>query len=267
MIKTKILFMGRKSVAASCLRYLVSRPDVEVVGVMTDSHLLTSPTSDLAIELGLKLYDFDSALEDLKNGGLKFDLGISMLYWRRLRDEFLLVPSLGLINFHPAPLPEYKGTAGYNLAILEGRSDWATTAHYIDASIDTGNIIEVKYFEIDSKCETAQSIERKCQSMLMSQFIRVVDRALASPKLLDSTPNVGGKYVSRAEMEALKEVKDGDDVATKIRAFWFPPYDGAYIFLNGIKCTLIDRFILNQLSDVASSSLFTKESNGSVANG
>jgi methionyl-tRNA formyltransferase len=257
MAHKKILFMGRKPLAAKCLEYLVMRDDVDVVGVLTDSHLSTSPTSEIANKYKLPLYNFDSALENLKSGVLQFDLGLSVLYWRKLRDEFLTKPIYGTINFHPAPLPEYKGTAGYNLAILEGRNTWATSAHYVDESIDTGNIIEVLDFPINSEQETAKSLERICQSVIEEQFKRIVNDAISKDKKLVASPNVGGRYVSRSEMELMKEIKPGDNLSRKIRAFWFPPYDGAYITIEGIKYSLVDRFILNQLGDTSSSSLFT----------
>ena len=135
---TKILFMGRKQISANLLRLLSSQDGIEIVGVLTDSHLQGSPTTAAAKELGLPLYTFDTALEAMKEGRLKYDLGLSVLYWRKLRDEFLTIPSLGTINFHPALLPEYKGTGGYNLAIMDELSEWGSTAHYVDASIDTG---------------------------------------------------------------------------------------------------------------------------------
>jgi methionyl-tRNA formyltransferase len=257
MAVKRILFMGRKPLAARCLEFLLMQSDIEVVGVLTDSHLSNSPTSDLANKYDLRLYEFDSALEHIKSGLLQFDLGLSVLYWRRLRDEFLTAPNGGIINFHPAPLPDYKGTAGYNLAILEGRNTWATTAHYVDASIDTGNIIEVYNFPIDSKQETAKSLESICQAVLEEQFKRIVSEALSADGQLAATQNIGGRYVSRAEMEMMKELKPGDNISRKIRAFWFPPYDGAYITIEGIKYTLVDRFILDQLGDPSSSSLFT----------
>ena len=43
-----VLFMGRKPVAAKALAWLLGRDDVSVVGVVTDSHLAVSPTSEVA---------------------------------------------------------------------------------------------------------------------------------------------------------------------------------------------------------------------------
>ena len=208
--------MGRKRLSANLLRLLSSQNGIEIVGVLTDSHLQGSPTAAAAKELGLPLYTFDTALEAMKEGRLKYDLGLSVLYWRKLRDEFLTVPRLGTINFHPALLPEYKGTGGYNLAIMDELSEWGSTAHYVDASIDTGEIIEV---------------------------------------------DIGGRYVSRDEMEAMKQIRDGDDVEKKIRAFWFPPYDGAYVEIDGQKYTLINRQLLEEVAPKDSTSLFAGKAN------
>ena len=252
MPNVKVLFMGRKPVASMCLEYLLTVTNLEVVAVLTDSHLEVSHTSETARNAGIPIYDFDIALEKIRNGALNFDIGFSMLYWRKLRGDFLTKPSLGVINFHPAPLPEYKGTAGYNMAILDGREDWAVTAHYVDASIDTGQIIETEKFPINKDYETAKSLEGQCQTELFEQFKRVAHTAINSSELLPARENTGGRYISRTEMESMKEVKPGDDISRKIRAFWFPPYDGAFMMVNGVKCTLIDRSILESLSDNSS---------------
>ena len=56
-------------------------------------------------------------------------------------------------------------------------------------------------------------------------------------------------------MEEMKKVNlHDDDIDLKIRAFWFPPYNGAYLEVNGRKYTLINEFILEQLKDKDSTS-------------
>jgi methionyl-tRNA formyltransferase len=252
----KVLFTGRKPVSARCLEFLHSS-GIEVVGVLTDNHLSVSPTADTAQRLGMPVLTHEEGRDALASGALQVDLCLSMLYWRKLTAPFLNTPRRGAINFHPAPLPQYKGCGGYNLAILEARTYWGVTAHYMDEAIDTGAIIEVDSFEIDPERETAKSLERVCQERLFSQFKRVVTAAAASQDHLPTTRNVGGQYVSRADMERMKEVLPTDDVRRKIRAFWFPPYDGAYVMVNGVKCTLVDGTILSELGDPASSNLFT----------
>lgn len=257
---TKIFFMGRKPVAAKALTWLLKRDDVVVVGVITDSHLSVSPTADVARRAGLPILTREVAEQKIASQEISVDLGLSMLYWQKIRSPLLESCSKGVVNFHPAPLPQYKGTAGYNLAILERLCTWAVSAHYVDEAIDTGGIIDVHEFSIDPEFETARSLEAKSQPLLLAQFQDIVGRILRSDGWLPTKPNVGGRYVSRAEMEAMKEVKEGDDIERKVRAFWFPPYDGAYKVVNGMKCTLVSRQILESLADPQASSLFTDPS-------
>lgn len=252
----KILFLGRKSVAARCLAWLSDRSDVDVVGVLTDSHLPVSETKEVAKQRGIPLFTRSIAEAKAFSGELKFDLAVSVLYWLKIRSPLLTLASKGIINFHPAPLPEFKGTAGYNLAILRNLPEWAVSAHYVDQEIDAGPIIKVDSFRIDQENETAQSLEKRCREPLYNLFESVVDCALASSGLLPVMPNVGGVYIDRAEMEAMKEIREGDDIPRKIRAFWYPPYDGAYLKIKGTKYTLADRFILGSLADPTVGNIF-----------
>ena len=70
--KKKLLFMGRKQVAADCLEWLVKldesmdSPMFEIAGVLTDDHLPVSPTKDVAIRNNIKIYNFDSATSAMK---------------------------------------------------------------------------------------------------------------------------------------------------------------------------------------------------------
>lgn len=254
----KVLFMGRKPVAARCLERLLMREDIEVVAVLTDSHLAVSPTSEVARAHGLPLLTFEEALKACEDESLKFDLGISILYWRRLKGALLATPARGIVNFHPAPLPDYKGVGGYNLAILDSLEEWACSAHYVDEGIDTGEIIAIDRFPMDKDVETAKSLEAKSQESLFKLFVSVFDDLAGSEARLPTTPNEGGRHLNRKELEELKKVDfEKDDVAKKARAFWFPPYDGAFVEINGQRFTLVDRSILESLADPSSSSLFT----------
>lgn len=263
---TKVLFMGRKPVAAKCLEHIIERPDVDVVAVLTDNHLEVTPTSEVARKHGIPLLRFEEALEACEKGILSFDLGVSMLYWRILRGALLNAAPRGNVNFHPAPLPDYKGVGGYNLAILEGLDEWACTAHYVDEDIDTGEIIALQRFAMDPETETVRSLEAKSQVALFDLFTNVFDKLVANSDRLPTSPNKGGRHLNRNGLEALKRIDvEKDDIARKARAFWFPPYDGAFIEVDGQKFTLVDRTILESLADPSSSSLFTPSARSSKA--
>lgn len=254
-----ILFAGRKQIAAATLDKLAQTKGVNISAVLTDSHLDGSPTTKVARKHDLPIYSFDEALRKIKIDDLKVDLGLSVLYWRKFKEEFITKPSRGIINFHPAPLPEYKGTAGYNLAILEERDSWGVSAHYVDSEIDTGDIIKVLEFNIDPDKELCNTLEKKSMEYMATLIDEVIFAALESSEKLPTTPNVGGRYISRQQMEELKNIQPDDDVARKARAFWFPPYSGASIEINGRKFTVIDDEILKTLTPPGTTSLFTEK--------
>ena len=58
-----------------------------------------------------------------------------------LTEEFLDLPLHGVINFHEAPLPKYRGSASYFWFIANNEKFAHTTVHYVSAGLDTGNII------------------------------------------------------------------------------------------------------------------------------
>ncbi len=251
--------MGRKRVAADCLAWLLQIPQVRVVGVITDNHLENSVTANVARSLEIPLYSYESAYEAINNHSLSYDLGLSMLYWRYLKGSYLNHPALGTINFHPAPLPQYKGVGGYNLAILNDESEWSVTSHFVDEKIDTGQIIGAISFPVDKCNETALSLEQKSQKALRRLFEDTLKVVLEDPDNIQTRPNEGGTYLSRQQLEALKEIDvDANDLDRKVRAFWFPPYHGAYVKIAGKKYTLVNDDILETLADPTSSSLFTK---------
>ncbi|QNI52886.1 formyl transferase family protein [Synechococcus sp. BIOS-E4-1] len=221
-------------------------------------------TAVLSAELGIPLLDYDSAME--RAFELDIDLGISVLYWRKLKGALLFPQSKhGCVNFHPALLPQYKGCAGYNLAIMDGLSQWGSTCHYVDEEIDTGGILDVQKFNVDSDFETALSLEAKTLNVMEQQFRRVIQAILASPNgRLSVSPNIGGKYVSRFQMEELKQILPGEDPDRKSRAFWFPPYCGAWVEVNGQRVNVIPDCVLRAMGDPTATSLFADPCVGKI---
>ena len=247
--------MGRKQACRDLLDFLIAEGH-EVVGVLTDSHLSGSVTTTRAQELGVPVLNWTDTVTASKDGGIEFDLGLSMVFWRKIPQSLIDIAAKGIINFHPAPLPEYKGTAGYNLAILEGLEEWAVSAHYVDESIDTGAIIDVDWFPIDSETETISTIEAESMRRLLDQSKKLVSR-ISKGEDIPTVANIGGRYVSRQEMEEMKRIKPGDDVPRKIRAFWFPPYKGATVEIDGQEFTLVSDEILATLIPSGRTSLMS----------
>ncbi len=158
------------------------------------------------------------------------ELGISYLHPRRVPPEVLALPRRGFINFHTAPLPEFRGVAGINFAILEGVRLWGVTAHWMDATIDTGDLIEVRRFPILPDEETALSLDLRSQNVLFQLYLDVVDTLLAGEDLPREAQGAGGRYISRRDFEAARRILPSDPPELrerKRRAFFYPPHEGA----------------------------------------
>jgi methionyl-tRNA formyltransferase len=177
------------------------------------------------------------------------DLVISFLFWGLIREPLLSLGRIGCLNFHPAPLPDLRGVGGYNVAILEGMREWGVSCHFVDAGFDTGDLVEVDRFAIDPDRETAFSLDLTSQRQLVGLFQRVIGRVLAGDEL-PRAPQGPGRYVDRDEFERLRRVGPGDDLDRKLRAFWYPPYPGAVVEVNGRDVTLVDERLLAELAAV-----------------
>jgi methionyl-tRNA formyltransferase len=141
-----------------------------------------------------------------------------------------------------------RGVGGYNVAVLEGMSEWGVSCHFVEADFDTGDIVEVERFPVDPDTATAFSLDLESQERLYGLFQRVLRRALADEDL-PRTPQGEGRYVDRAEFEALRRVRPGDDLDRKLRAFWYPPYPGAVLEVDGRELTLVDEGLLADMAD------------------
>jgi methionyl-tRNA formyltransferase len=175
------------------------------------------------------------------------DVVLSFLFWKRIREPLISLGRVGCLNFHPAPLPDFRGLGGYNVAILEGLEEWGVSCHFVNEGLDTGDLVAVERFSIDPDAETAFSLDLSSQERLLALFRRVLGRVLAGEPLPRSAQGAG-RYVTREEFELLRVVRPGDDLARKLRAFWYPPHPGAVTEIAGRRLTLVDEGLL---ADVA----------------
>lgn len=254
--------MGRRAHSCEALEWLVDQGH-EVVRVVAPSGQGSevpywSPTlRETANRLGVSVSDFATFKLEVRDGFYAgsgdIDLVISFLFWKRITRDISGLARFGCINFHPAPLPDYKGLGGYNFAILDKLDKWGVTAHYVDDSFDTGPIIEVAKFPFNWRSATALTLEKESRSFTLELFRRVVTRVSQSG-WLPTTGNVGGRYLSREDMEQGKRLDlnamSPDEIELRARAYWYPPFDGAYIELGGQRFTLVPSQVMRQLSEL-----------------
>ncbi len=236
-----------KRSAARALDWLVEE-GVEVAAVVAaepDSFTRDEQRVDLVAERhGLRLVS-DEELSADPPGDV--DVVISFLFWKLIREPLVSLGRIGCLNFHPAPLPDLRGLGGYNIAVLEGMREWGVSCHFVDEDFDTGDLVEVERFPIDADSATAFSLDLESQERLLGLFQRVVGRLLSGDEL-PRTAQGQGRYVDRNELEQLRRVRPGDDLERKLRAFWYPPYPGALLEVDGRDLTLVDERLLAEVA-------------------
>tara|TARA_B110000438_G_C15818626_1_gene653171 strand:- start:3549 stop:4268 length:720 start_codon:yes stop_codon:yes gene_type:complete len=177
------------------------------------------------------------------------DIVISYLFWKKIKTSLIILPKIGCINFHPAPLPDFRGFSPYTFGILKNSSFWGVSVHFIDEKFDTGNLIKTSKFLINPKNETSFSLEQKSQKKLYILFKEIIN-ILFDSKKLKSIPQFNGQYFSKKDFEKNREIfleDSNEEIDKKIRAYWYPPFEGAYIKRKGEKIFVINKKILELL--------------------
>lgn len=260
----RAVFMGRKAAALDALDLLIERGWDLLVVVPESLEPAWSTKPDFRAGItsrGFSIVEQSDVLRFLHSDNSDqhleeffaqpLDLIISYLFPERVQPLLLDLPKIAAINFHPAPLPDYGGMAGYNLALLEGQDYYGVTAHIMDDCFDSGPIIEMRRFNIGEKVKTAYDLERSTRPELLALFADVIAK-------IDETGSPGNlqeqsdpRYITGRELDGMKRIdlqsESGESLSKKVRAFWYPPYDGAFIELGGKRFTLVDQSILQDL--------------------
>ncbi|MEG1555782.1 MAG: phosphoribosylglycinamide formyltransferase [Bacteroidales bacterium] len=98
-------------------------------------------------------------------------------YMRLIGDILLEKYSNKIINIHPALLPAFPGTHAIEKAYEYGVKIFGITIHYVDAGIDTGNIIEQTCFKIKEN-ETLEEVERRVHTLEHQSYPIIIEKVL-----------------------------------------------------------------------------------------
>jgi len=251
----RVIFCARKNVSLLALDHILKlKWQVLAVAPKTpEPEWAEKPTFEQGLEQRkIKYAHQDQVLEAIAGkSSPKFvkqflarpvDLVISYLFPEKIKSPLLKLPTLAAINFHPGPLPEYGGRAGYNYAILERRKTYGVTAHHMEETFDTGDIILKRKFKFNAKTATALELEQITRPHLLNLFYEVV-AMIQSKAGLPRRKQGRTRYVTRQEFEEAKQIdpvrENAEQIEAKARAFWYPPYEGAFLDIGGRHFTII----------------------------
>ncbi len=170
----RIVFMGTPEFAVPCLERLI-RDGHEVIGVLTQPDkpkgrgyaMTPPPVKQAALKAGISVYQPSSvkteeALAQLS--ALAPELIVVVAYGKILPKAVLELPEYGCINVHASLLPRLRGAAPIQWSILRGDQKTGVTTMYMDAGLDTGDMLLKAETEIGEN-ETAGELHDKLSNL------------------------------------------------------------------------------------------------------
>lgn len=254
----RIVFMGTPEFAVASLDALV-KAGYSIAGVITapdkpagrGMKMNESEIKKYAIQHGLKVLQPEKLkdpafLEELKS--LHADLQIVVAF-RMLPEVVWNMPRLGTINLHGSLLPQYRGAAPINWAVINGEKETGVTTFKLKQEIDTGDILLQESFPIGEN-ETAGEVHDKMKEIgaqLLVQTVKgLIDGSLKetpqSPVVSRETPDTNSRlptpnsrllkhapkiFTETCKIDFSKKV---EEVHNLIRGL--SPFPGAFTYLN-----------------------------------
>ncbi len=179
----RIVFMGTPDFAVGSLKALVEK-GYNIVGVITSPDkpagrgrkVAESSVKKYAIEKGLNILQPEKLknpvfIEELKE--LKADLQVVVAF-RMLPEVVWDMPKLGTFNLHASLLPQYRGAAPLNWAIINGETETGVTTFLLDHKIDTGKILFSEKTYIGEN-ETVGDIHARLMEIGATLVVKTVD--------------------------------------------------------------------------------------------
>jgi methionyl-tRNA formyltransferase len=183
MNEPRIIFMGTPDFAVASLKSLVDAGK-NVIAVITTpdkpagrgQQLQESAVKKFAVERGLPVLQPEKLknpefLEELR--ALNADLQIVVAF-RMLPEVVFAMPPMGTFNLHASLLPQYRGAAPINWAIMNGETETGVTTFFLDKEIDTGKIIFQKTTSI-TEDDNAGTLHDRLMEIGSGLVVQTVD--------------------------------------------------------------------------------------------
>jgi methionyl-tRNA formyltransferase len=233
--KKKLILFGSMGVAVNCLEWLMTEERFEVLGVVCTRKprsawrlKLNDPDmQEAAREWGIPLLTMNDVLD------MDADIGLSVRFHEILRAQHLARFRLGVVNLHGAPLPDMRGSMCDAAAILEERTEFGTSLHWMDKGIDTGPILAVRRFPIaaeDTVFELFQKSNELGLELIKETLAHIATGRLQGIPQQEYMDNIGITSATYYADQVLKykQLSAGlseEEIERRTRAFQFPGHE------------------------------------------
>ncbi|MBO7193477.1 MAG: methionyl-tRNA formyltransferase [Bacteroidaceae bacterium] len=240
MQNLRIVYLGTPDFAVEPLRRLLEKQrscdscGYEIVGVVTmpdkminkrGNQLLMSPVKQYAVEQGLPVLQPESLKDEAFQNELRAwgaDLQIVVAF-RMLPESVWNMPRLGTFNLHASLLPQYRGAAPINWAIINGDKESGVTTFFLKHEIDTGDIIFRDVVAIDD-CDNAGTLHDKLMLQGGETVLRTVEAIVSG-----NVEAVAQDKISAGELRPAPKI-----FRDTCRINWQGSVDGIYNFVRGM---------------------------------
>ena len=238
----KVIFMGTPDLAKVVLEALIDS-DNEVLCVVTQPdkpkgrgyELTPPPVKVCALEQGIEVYQPIT----LKNGELqpiidqyKPDAIIVAAYGQILPPYIIEFGNYGCINVHGSLLPEYRGAAPIQRAIIDGKTKTGITIMKMDNGLDTGDMLTKAEVDItpEDNFETMHDKLAEVGGRLLVDTLEMLENGEITPEKQDDSLSNYAKKIEKSDC-LLDFTEDAYNVWCRIRGL--SPIPLAFAYLNG----------------------------------
>ena len=220
----------------------IYKNNYDIVGVITapdkpagrGQKVSMSAIKEYALEKNLRLLQptnlkSEDFLTELKS--LDANLQVVVAF-RMLPEVVWKMPKLGTFNLHASLLPEYRGAAPINWAIINGETKTGVTSFFIDDKIDTGAMILSKETEIGAN-ETAGELHDRLMhlgSETVLETLQLIESGKATTTLQENNPEVKTAYKLNKDNCKIDWSQSGKTIFNLIRGL--SPYPAAWTYIK-----------------------------------
>ncbi len=241
----KIVFMGTPDFAKDSLEAIYNAGHT-ILGVVTNPdkpkgrgmQMIASPVKEYALEKNLMIYQPEKIknniefIENIKQ--LNPDVICVVAYGKILPEEILKIPKKGCINVHGSLLPQYRGAAPIQWAVLNGDKTTGITTMYMDVGMDTGDMILRKEVQIGNDETTGELWERlsKIGAELLVETLEKIENGSA-PRIPQGNDFSIAPMLNKEISKIKWNEKNSEQVKNLVRGL--NPILGTYSYMNGKK--------------------------------